>query len=146
MRQAGDPLVQRLPPRQLAVVEDPESEFFRDYTRLEWWRGVASGEASHITGPYVDYLCTDEFILTLTMPVFDTSGAQPGVAGVDVTVSALEARFLAAFGRLGERVTLVNAQSRVVLSTDPTIAAGTLLAEGGERLPCGTLPLALVRH
>ena len=40
VRQAGDPLVQRLPPRQLAVVEDPESEFFRDYTRLEWWRGV----------------------------------------------------------------------------------------------------------
>ena len=152
VRQAGDPLVQRLPPRQLAVVEDPESEFFRDYTRLEWWRGVASGEASHVTGPYVDYLCTDEFILTLTMPVLDASGAQPGVAGVDVTVSALEARFLPAFARLGERVTLVNAQSRVVLSTDPTIAAGTLLAEdtalpvAGERVACGTLPLALVRH
>jgi len=146
VRQAGDPLVQRLPPRQLAVVEDPESEFFRDYTRLEWWRGVASGEPSHITGPYVDYLCTDEFILTLTMPVFDSSGAQPGVAGVDVTVSALEARFLPVFGRLGERVSLVNAQSRVVLSTDPTLAAGTLLAEGGERVPCGALPLALLRH
>ncbi|WP_052521272.1 GntR family transcriptional regulator [Agreia bicolorata] len=152
VRQAGDPLVQRLPPRQLAVVEDPESEFFRDYTRLEWWRGVASGEASHVTGPYVDYLCTDEFILTLTMPVFDASGTQPGVAGVDVTVSALEARFLPAFGRLGERITLVNAQSRVVLSTDPAIAAGTLLVENtaspedGERVPCGTLPLALVRH
>jgi len=146
VRQAGDPLVQRLPPRQLAVVEDPESEFFRDYTRLEWWRGVASGEASHITGPYVDYLCTDEFILTLTMPVLDASGAQPGVAGVDVTVSALEARFLPTFARLGERVTLVNAASRVVLSTDPTIAAGVLLREGGERVPCGALPLALVRH
>jgi DNA-binding FadR family transcriptional regulator len=146
VRQAGDPLVQRLPPRQLAVVEDPESEFFRDYTRLEWWRGVASGETSHITGPYVDYLCTDEFILTLTMPVLDASGAQPGVAGVDVTVSALEARFLPAFGRLGERITLVNAESRVVLSTDPTIAAGVLLPDGGERVPCGTLPLALVRH
>ncbi|KQP57436.1 GntR family transcriptional regulator [Agreia sp. Leaf283] len=146
VRQAGDPLVQRLPPRQLAVVEDPESEFFRDYTRLEWWRGVASGEASHVTGPYVDYLCTDEFILTLTMPVLDSAGAQPGVAGVDVTVSALEARFLPAFARLGERVTLVNAASRVVLSTDPTIAAGTLLPEGGDRVSCGTLPLALVRH
>jgi DNA-binding FadR family transcriptional regulator len=146
VRQAGDPLVQRLPPRQLAVVEDPESEFFRDYTRLEWWRGVASGEASHVTGPYVDYLCTDEFILTLTMPVLDASGAQPGVAGVDVTVSALEARFLPAFARLGERATLVNAASRVVLSTDPTIAAGTLLAVGGDRVACGTLPLALVRH
>jgi DNA-binding FadR family transcriptional regulator len=146
VRQAGDPLVQRLPPRQLAVVEDPESEFFRDYTRLEWWRGVASGEASHITGPYVDYLCTDEFILTLTMPVRDASGAQPGVAGVDVTVSALEVRFLPALARLGERVTLVNADSRVVLSTDPAIAAGVLLPEGGERVPCGALPLALVRH
>jgi DNA-binding FadR family transcriptional regulator len=146
VRQTGDPIVQRLPPRQLAVVEDPESEFFRDYTRLEWWRGVASGEASHITGPYVDYLCTDEFILTLTMPVLDATGAQPGVAGVDVTVSALEARFLPAFSRLGERLTLVNAESRVVLSTDPGIAAGVLLPEGGERVPCGTLPLALVRH
>jgi DNA-binding FadR family transcriptional regulator len=146
VRQAGDPLVQRLPPRQLAVVEDPESEFFRDYTRLEWWRGVASGEASHITGPYVDYLCTDEFILTLTMPVLDKAGTQPGVAGVDVTVSALEARFLPAFARLGERVTMVNADSRVVLSTDATIAAGVLLPEGGERVPCGALPLALVRH
>ena len=146
VRQAGDPLVQRLPPRQLAVVEDPDSEFFRDYTRLEWWRGVASGEASHVTGPYVDYLCTDEFILTLTMPVLDAAGEQPGVAGVDVTVSALEARFLPAFARLGERVTLVNAQSRVVLSTDATIAAGTLLPDGGERVSCGTLPLALVHH
>jgi DNA-binding FadR family transcriptional regulator len=146
VRQAGDPLVQRLPPRQLAVVEDPDSEFFRDYTRLEWWRGVASGEASHITGPYVDYLCTDEFILTLTMPVLDAAGAQPGVAGVDVTVSALEARFLPAFTRLGERITLVNAESRVVLSTDPGVAAGVLLPEGGERVPCGALPLALVRH
>lgn len=146
VRQAGDPLVQRLPPRQLAVVEDPESEFFRDYTRLEWWRGVSAGETSHVTGPYVDYLCTDEFILTLTMPVLDASGAQPGVAGVDVTVSALEARFLPAFSRLGERVTLVNAQSRVVLSTDPAIAAGTLLVEGGGRVACGTLPLALVLH
>jgi DNA-binding FadR family transcriptional regulator len=147
VRQAGDPLVQRLPPRQLAVVEDPESEFFRDYTRLEWWKGVASGASSHITGPYVDYLCTDEFILTLTMPVRDASGDQPGVAGVDVTVSALEARFLPAFGRLGRRVTLVNARSRVVLSTDPTIAAGTLLAGGeGQRVPCGALPLALVLH
>ncbi|CAD6007114.1 GntR family transcriptional regulator [Agreia sp. COWG] len=146
VRQQGDPLVKRLPPRQLAVVEDAESEFFRDYTRLEWWRGVATGAPSHVTGPYVDYLCTDEFILTLTMPVIGVGGEQLGVAGVDVPVSALERRFLPDLSRLGTRLTLVNAASRVILSTDPTIAAGTLLGSDGERMVCGGLPLVLVQH
>ena len=49
--------------RRLEAVEDESSESFRDYTNLEWWRvPVRTGEAL-ITGPYVDYLCTDDYTL-----------------------------------------------------------------------------------
>ena len=55
--------------RRLEAEEDPSSESFRDYTTLEWWRVPAATGAPHITGPYVDYLCTDDYTLTLTVPV-----------------------------------------------------------------------------
>ena len=49
--------------RRLEAEEDPSSESFRDYTTLEWWRVPAATGAPHITGPYVDYLCTDDYTL-----------------------------------------------------------------------------------
>lgn len=155
----GDPLVHRNPPHQLAVVEDPESEFFRDYTRLEWWRGTASGASRHVAGPYVDYLCTDEYILTLTMPVTgsglgvgsagEEAGAEMvGVAGADVSVAALERLLLRAMTAIGRRCSLVNSESRVIVSTDAALAPGTLLTDSelttSARVECGDLPLWLV--
>jgi len=146
----GDPLVHRNPPHQLAVVEDPESEFFRDYTRLEWWRGAASGAGRHVAGPYVDYLCTDEYILTLTMPVTGTAAdaEMVGVAGVDVSVAALERLLLGSMTAIGRRCSLVNSESRVIVATDAALAPGTLLTpaelQRSERVACGDLPLWLV--
>lgn len=146
----GDPLVHRNPPHQLAVVEDPESEFFRDYTRLEWWRGAASGAGRHVAGPYVDYLCTDEYILTLTMPVTRTAAdaEMVGVAGVDVSVAALERLLLGSMTAIGRRCSLVNSESRVIVATDAALAPGTLLTpselQSSERVICGDLPLWLV--
>jgi hypothetical protein len=67
--------------RRLAATEDPTNESFRDYTDLEWWRVPASTGEAHITGPYVDYLCTDDYTLTLTVPVLH-EGAMIGVAGI----------------------------------------------------------------
>ncbi|TFD48627.1 hypothetical protein E3T46_14390 [Cryobacterium sp. Hh11] len=32
--------------------------------------GVCAAGRRHVTGPYVDYLCTDEYTLTLTLPVY----------------------------------------------------------------------------
>jgi hypothetical protein len=46
--------------RRLEVVEDPQSESFRDYTMLEWWRMPERTGHRHIMGPYVNYLCTDD--------------------------------------------------------------------------------------
>jgi hypothetical protein len=41
--------------------------------------------------PYVDFLCTDEYVLTFTHPVFThPEGPVAGIVGMDATVQRLE--------------------------------------------------------
>ena len=70
--------------RRLLAVEDEHSESFRDYTTLEWWRVPATTHERHITGPYVDYLCTDDYTLTSTMPAFGfcSAHAMPAITAL----------------------------------------------------------------
>lgn len=112
--------------RRLETVEDPAHDSFRDYTSLEWWRVPADTGRRHITGPYVDYLCTDEYTLTLTMPV-DYQGAMIGVAGADLYVDDVERALLPRLRAVGTVATLVNSSGRVLLSTDARLATGSLL-------------------
>lgn len=116
--------------RRLEAVEDPAAESFRDYTTLEWWRVPTSTGLRHITGPYVDYLCTDEYTLTLTEPVF-LRGETIGVVGADLYVEDLERVLLPELRAVGSSVTLVNSAGRVVLSTDVHLATGALLRLDG---------------
>ena len=48
-----------------------------------------------VAGPYVDYACTNEYAVTLSMPVPDGDDLL-GVAAADVLVSSLETRVLPA--------------------------------------------------
>jgi hypothetical protein len=116
--------------RRLDAVEDPDSESFRDYTSLEWWRVPARTQQRHITGPYVDYLCTDEYTLTLTTPVFHRN-VMVGVTGADLYVADVERSLLPAMRAVNAGVTLVNDAGRVVLSTDLHLATGALLRADG---------------
>jgi hypothetical protein len=148
--------------RRLDAVEDPAAESFRDYTKLEWWRVPALTGRRHITGPYVDYLCTDEYTLTLTEPVF-RGGISIGVVGADIYAEDLERMLLPELRAAGSSVTLVNSSSRVVVSTDVHLATGSLLrldglapalrelegssvrlASGQDVVPCAGSGLALV--
>jgi hypothetical protein len=112
--------------RRLVAVEDEHSENFRDYTTLEWWRVPASTHERHITGPYVDYLCTDDYTLTLTMPAFH-DGAMIGVVGADLYVSDIERALLPAVRGAGRRAALVNASGRVVVASDSSRPTGSLI-------------------
>ncbi len=148
--------------RRLDAVEDPAAESFRDYTTLEWWRVPNETGRRHITGPYVDYLCTDEYTLTLTEPVY-RGLERIGVVGADLYVEDLENVLLPDLRGVGRPTTLVNAHSRVVLSTDVHLPTGALLRldglpevlRGGDPAPqhlssghavvgCGDTGLALV--
>ncbi len=139
--------------RRLATIDDPAHEQFRDYTALEWWRVPATTGARHLTGPYVDYVCTDDYTVTITTPV-RRGDEMIGVVGADALVDRLE-RVLLPVLRTGETpATLVNASGRVVTSTDARREPGSMLRADGlaaavralspepVRLPDGTFVLA----
>jgi len=148
--------------RRLATIDDPAHEQFRDYTALEWWRVPAATGARHLTGPYVDYVCTDDYTVTITTPVV-IEGVMVGVVGADALVDRLE-RVLLPVLRAGETpATLVNASGRVVTSTDARREPGSMLRidglaaavramspdpvslpDGTSVLACGDTSLALV--
>ncbi|HEX4246794.1 MAG TPA: cache domain-containing protein [Pseudonocardia sp.] len=160
-------------PTQLFISLDPGSEYFLDYTRQSWFTVPRDTGRRHITGPYVDYLCTDEYTLTFTLPVLGGPGTDPaaggqgfaGVVGADIFVREFEH---ATLGRLhalavdrSARAALVNAQGRVIVSTSARQATGSLVREldipawwttGEESLArpdttlrrCGDAPIALL--
>jgi hypothetical protein len=110
------------------------------YVKSEWFRVPVETGQAHVTGPYVDFLCTDEYVLTFTHPVFRLPGGPvAGIVGMDVTVQRLERGALPALRRIGDRAALVNADGRAIVSAAPDIAAGDLAAaeEGCRVYPVG---------
>lgn len=110
--------------RRLISIENPLDESFHDYTRLEWWRYPAESGRPHLTGPYIDYLCTDELTLTLTMPV-RVRGELAGMVGADLSVAALERLTDGVLREAGVPAVLGTESGRVVASSDVGIEPGT---------------------
>jgi hypothetical protein len=113
-------------PKRLAAETDPRAVGFRDYTTLPWYAVPLETGARHITGPYVDYVCTDQYTLTFTVPVV-REGAFLGVAGADVLVRSFEERLFAPLGRVAGTCAIVNSAGRVVTASDPRWVTGDLI-------------------
>jgi hypothetical protein len=93
-----------------------------DYTRHEWFQTpLATGER-HVTGPYVDYVCTDEYVLTATVPVL-VGGQMAGVAGADTRLETFE-QLMREPLRGGGDVVVVNGHDRCVVAADPLLRSG----------------------
>ena len=131
--------------QRLVSDTDPRGAHFFDYTFMPWYAGPRDGAGPRgvVTGPYVDYLCTDDYTLTFTEAVRRSDGTFAGVAGVDVRILAVEARFLSLMRASGRLLVLVNELGRVVVSTTSRMLSGdlvddldlpTLFVEGDERL------------
>ena len=100
-----------------------------DLSRLEWYRVPRSTLKPHIAGPFVDYLCSNEVTVTLTVPVIiDDQFA--GVACADLLVTSLE-KILEPQLDLPPHSALLNAQGRIVLSSN-------FDGEPGDRHPVAT--------
>jgi len=131
-------------PTRLDLSTRGYTEYLRDFRALEWYRIPATTRHAHVTGPYVDHLCTCDYILTLTMPVHDADGERMvGVVGADVAVRTLERALLAAFLDVEEPLALVNEHGRVVLSTEPALQVGQLAGPGSGTVPCAGTPFAV---
>ncbi|GGM92669.1 hypothetical protein GCM10009721_18030 [Terrabacter tumescens] len=111
---------------KLAAETDPRAVGFRDYTELPWYAKPFASGTRHVTGPYVDYLCTDQYTLTFTQPLV-VEGSFAGVVGVDVLVAWFEEHLLDVMEAVERTCVLVNAAGRVVTSSDPTWVTGDLI-------------------
>lgn len=116
--------------RRLATIDDPSNDQFRDYTTLEWWRFPARTGTRHLTGPYVDYVCTDDYTVTITTPV-TVDGQLFGVVGMDVLVDRLERELLPLLRAAGVPIAVVNASGRIVTATDSRREPGSMLRLDG---------------
>lgn len=143
-------------PEQLFISLEPGSANFLDYTRQSWFTVSRDTGRRHVNGPYVDYLCTDEYTLTFTVPA-QRNGAFAGVVGADVFVREFEHVLQPKLRSLGSRAALVNAQGRVIVSNSAKSPTGSLMrdadvpawwnagaqARAGVRR-CGDAPIVLV--
>lgn len=131
-------------PTRLDLSTRGYTEYLRDFRALEWYRIPATTRQTHVTGPYVDHLCTCDYILTLTMPVHDAGGERMvGVIGADIAVRTLERALLGAFLDVDEPLALVNDQGRIVLSTEPALQVGQLASAGADTVACAGTPFAV---
>ncbi|WP_405730944.1 cache domain-containing protein [Streptomyces sp. NBC_01537] len=132
--------------RPLLLDLDPNTSAYSDYTHWDWFAIPRETGERACAGPYVDYLCSDEYSLTLSVPVH-FNGRFLGVAAADVYLRHFEAAVLPLLRRLPGPAALVNARGRVAASTDARHLAGALLKGprfGAARLrQCGEIPLAL---
>lgn len=136
-------------PSRLDLSTRGYTEYLRDFRALEWYRMPATTHHAHVTGPYVDHLCTCDYILTLTMPVHavgdDGEGPRMvGVVGADVSVRRLERELLGAFLDVPEPLALVNEEGRVVLSTQPTLQVGQLADADAAAEACPGTPFRVL--
>ncbi len=92
------------------------------YLDADWYRGPISTGQLTVTGPYIDLLCTDEFALTYTCPVPWTGAS--AIAGIDVTVAALERILFRPLSALGDRAALINAEGRAIVTAAPAEVPG----------------------
>ncbi|MFJ9393052.1 cache domain-containing protein [Nocardioides sp. NPDC101246] len=111
-----------------------------DYTRQPWYRTPERTGELTLVGPYVDFVCTDEYVMTTTMPVY-VDGRMVGVAGADTLVETLETMLLPGLREAG--ATLVNGHGKAIVSADPQLATGSPLTTARDMIPCRGLPLSV---
>ncbi|MBC7443596.1 MAG: hypothetical protein H7311_13935 [Ramlibacter sp.] len=146
---AGTPLLGTTSgPSRLDLASRVNTEFLRDFRDLEWYQVPETTDRTHVTGPYVDHLCTFEYVITLTMPV-RVNERMVGVVGADMFVKSLEQVLLPHLLALASPVALINEAGRVVVSTEPSLPAGDILPNARhplgdyDRLPCPGTPFLI---
>ncbi|SCK48920.1 cache domain-containing protein [Streptomyces sp. WMMB 322] len=112
--------------RPLLLDLDPRHSAYSDYTHWEWYALARDTGRRAVAGPYVDYLCSDEYSLTLSVPV-TLDGRFSGVAAADVYLPDFEAVVMPVLQRLPGPACLVNSRGRVAVSTYAHQLAGSLL-------------------
>jgi len=123
---------------------DPESVDLYDYLDMDWFTVPRKLGRRSVYGPRIDFSGADQYVLTLTIPVFADGGPGGeadgpsegaaereflGIAGTDIRMSYLEPELLAMLRPVPFPAVLVTGERRVVVANTPRWIPGTRLAQ-----------------
>lgn len=133
---------------QLLLAAQSVTKQHIDYSELEWYRVPQQTGEAHVAGPYVDYLCSDEYTITIASPVH-LDGAFVGVAGLDLLIDQVERDLTPRLARFGGDISVVNGIGRLLLSTSSHRETGDSIRgdarAGLESFPCPGMALEVVQ-
>jgi hypothetical protein len=107
---------------------DPDGVGFFDYEFLTWYVVPRDTGRRHVTGPYIDYLCTDDYNMTYSAPL-TIGGRFAGIAGADIGVQTAEELLLPALRAASRPLAVVNDQGRIVASNSGRHLCGDLVSD-----------------
>jgi hypothetical protein len=110
-------------PTKLILDLVPGGPRYYDYEKLPFFTTALATGQQTIWGPYVDYLGSDEYILTHTAPIA-VAGRLAAVVGYDMRVRDLEAAIMPALRSIPGDAALLNASSRVVIGNSGRYLVG----------------------
>lgn len=115
-----------------------------DYSELEWYRVPFETGQPHVAGPYVDYLCSDEYTITVAAPVH-IDGEFVGAVALDLLIDRVERDLTPRLAAFGDDISIINGVGRVLLSTSPARATGDTIRgddlDDFERFACPGMAL-----
>ncbi|WP_369045566.1 cache domain-containing protein [Sinomonas sp. P10A9] len=110
-------------PTKLILDLTPGGPRYYDYEKLPFFTTALATGQQTIWGPYVDYLGSDEYILTHTAP-FAVADRLAAVAGYDMRIRDLEAAIMPALRSIPGDAALLNASGRVVIGNSGRYLVG----------------------
>jgi hypothetical protein len=111
--------------QRLDVPLEPTQLGFYDYTTTRWFREPEADGRRHVTGPFVDYLCTRDLTLTFSQPVV-VAGRFVGVAACDIRAVTVERELLPVLRSVPGTLVVAN-DDRVLCSNSGRYVCGDLL-------------------
>ena len=107
----------------------PGSQRYYDYEKLPFFTTAASTGEQTLSGPYLDYLGFEEYILSFTAPIF-VQGNFTGVAGCDIRIKDLEPLIMPHLLAVPGDAALINANNRVILGNSGMYLIGDRIKSG----------------
>ncbi len=104
---------------------NPAKDDYYDYSDRDWFTIPATTGLSSVVGPYVDTGGTNQYTVTVSLPVY-ADGVLVGVAGADLIAGSFETTLLRVLASRDQEVVLLNSQRRVIASNTSESITGAL--------------------
>lgn len=111
---------------------NPTHDRFYDYEQHEWFSTPFRSGRPWITGPYIDYLGIDEYVVTLTTRTV-AHGRPVGVAGLDIQMQDFERALVPIMRRIPGAAALLSPHYSVLVGNSSRFITGDRI----DRAPSG---------